>query len=241
VVINPRQARDFARSCGKLAKTDRIDAEVLAHFGEALRPELRPMPSPRQRELAALMTRRQQLIEMLTMEKNRLRLCTVRVQENIQTHVRWLENQLKELDKDVDTFVRQTPVWKKKDEIIQSIPGLGPTVARTLISLLPELGTLSSKKICALVGVAPLNRDSGLLRGKRTIWGGRPQIRCKLYMAALVATRHNPVIRSFYERLVEAGKAKKVAITACMRKLLTIINAMLKKEQLWGASGTAPY
>jgi len=234
VVINPRQVRDFAKATGKLAKTDRIDAQVLAHFAEAIRPEPRLLADEDQKELNALMTRHQQLVEMITMEKNRLRTTTKLVQRQIQDHLQWLVSQLKKVDKDLDKFIGNNPALQRKVEITKSVPGVGPVLSRALISYLPELGTVSNKQISALVGVAPFNCDSGQYRGKRIIWGGRAHIRSILYMGALVATQCNPVIRSFYERLLQAGKSKKLALTACMRKLLTILNAMVKNDTLWG-------
>jgi len=233
VVINPRQAREFARATGRLAKTDSIDAEILAHFGQALRPPLRPLPDSATRELRALLTRRRQIMEMLTAENNRLRTVSGRVRVDIQAHVDWLKEYLKRLDKDLGNALRSSPIWREKDNLLQSVPGVGKVTSFTLLAELPELGTLNRKQIAALVGVAPFNRDSGKLRGTRTIWGGRTSVRATLYMAALAATRWNPVLRAFYQRLRNRGKAKKVALTACMRKLLTILNAMLKYHTTW--------
>ena len=233
-VINPRQVRDFARSSGRLAKTDKIDAAILAHFAEALKPDLRPWPDEQQQELAALMSRRRQLVEMLVMEKNRLAMTySPRVRKSLQTNLQSLKEQLKELEQDLDDFIRQSPIWLKKAQLLQSVPGIGPLTCQSLLAWLPELGTLNRKKIAALVGLAPFNRDSGQMRGKRTIWGGRARLRPPLYMATLAACRVNPAIRAFYLRLVAAGKSKKLALTACMRKLLTILNAILKQQQPW--------
>lgn len=232
-VVNPRQVRDYAKATGRLAKTDRLDAEILARFAEVVRPEPRPLPDAAGMELAALMGRRRQLIEMLTAEKNRLGAASRRVRWNIQVHIDWLERQLSQLDKDLADLIQRSPIWREKDDLLQSVPGVGPVLSSTLLANLPELGTLNRRQIAALVGVAPLNRDSGTLRGKRTVWGGRAVIRQVLYMSALIATRFNPVIRTFYQRLCEAGKAKKVALTACMRKLLTILNAMVKHKTPW--------
>lgn len=233
VVVNPRQARDFAKSTGQLAKTDRIDAAVLAHFGEAVRPEPRKLPDDTTRELNAIVQRRRQLIEMLTAEENRLRRASPAVRESVEQHVVYLRRLIKEADDDMSKLVRESPVWRENDEILRSAPGIGNVTSRTLLASLPELGTLSGREISKLVGVAPLNNDSGPHRGQRHIWGGRANVRAALYMATLVASRHNPVIRDFYQRLLSAGKAKKVALTACMRKLLTILNAMVKNRNRW--------
>ena len=233
-IINPRQVRDFARSSGVLAKTDKIDAEVLAHFAEALKPALRPWPDEQQQELAALMSRRRQLVEMMVMEKNRLAMTfSPRVRRSLHTHLQSLQEQLKELEQDLNDFIRQSPIWLEKDQLLQSVPGVGPLTSQSLLAWLPELGSLNRKKIAALVGLAPLNRDSGQMRGRRTVWGGRARVRPPLYMATVTACRVNPVIRTFYLRLLAAGKSKKLALTACMRKLLTILNAMLKQQQPW--------
>ena len=232
-VVNPRHVRDFARAAGKLAKTDALDAQVLAHFAEAMRPASRPLPDAGCQELRALMARRRQLVEMITAEKNRLRTAARRIRLKVQEHIRWLEESLKDLDRDMGDFMRSSPMWRDKDQLLQSTPGVGPVLSMTLLSDLPELGALNRGEIAALVGVAPFNRDSGALRGKRTVWGGRRQVRAALYMAALVATRYNPVLRDFYQRLCTAGKPKKVALTACMRKLLTILNVMVKHNRHW--------
>ena len=233
VVVNPRQVRDFAKATGQLAKTDAIDAQVLARFAEAIRPERRPLRDEQTQALAALVTRRQQLIDMLIAEKNRLASARASIRKNLRAHITWLERALQQADTDLAEAIRQSPVWREKDELLRSVPGIGPVLTTTLLANLPELGTLTHKQIAALVGVAPLNRDSGTLRGRRTVWGGRAQVRTVLYMAAIVATRFNPVIRGFYRRLCAAGKAKKVALVACMRKLLTIINAMIKHRCSW--------
>ena len=232
-VVNPRQVRDFARATGQLAKTDAIDARVLARFGEAVRPELRPLPDEATQALAALVARRRQLIEMLTAEKNRLRLAARAVRRDIEHHIRWLERRLAGLDGDLAQQVRSSPRWREQDDLLQSVPGIGPVSSVTLLAQLPELGRLNRKEIAALVGVAPLNRDSGTLRGRRAVWGGRSHVRATLYMATLVATRHNSVIRAFYTRLLAAGKPKKVALVACMRKLLISLNAMLHENAPW--------
>jgi len=233
VVVNPRQVRDFAKASGQLAKTDALDAQTLAQFAEVMRPTARPLPDEQTRALAALLTRRRQLVEMLTAEKNRLLSAPPPIRKRLRTHIAWLERELHHTDTDLSAAIRQSPVWREKDELLRSVPGVGPVLTSTLLANLPELGTLTNKQIAALVGVAPLNRDSGTLRGKRTVWGGRAQVRAVLYMSAIVAARFNPVIRAFYQRLQRAGKAKKVALTACMRKLLTILNAMLKHRTPW--------
>lgn len=233
VVVNPRQVRDFAKALGQLAKTDRIDALVLARFAEAVRPELREFRSDHAQQLAALLSRRRQLIEMLIAEKNRLR-CTVKsVRKHIKTHITWLQRQLKNIDHDLDGTIRASEHWRVQDDIIRSVPGAGQGLSRTLIAHLPELGQLNRRQISALAGLAPFNHDSGHHRGKRSIWGGRAQVRSALYMAALTAIRCNPVIREFYQRLRADGKPFKVAITACMRKLLVIINTMIKNQTTW--------
>ena len=233
VVMNPRQVRDFARASGRLAKTDRIDAQVLACFGEALRPVPRLLASEESQELGGLVARRRQLLEMLVAEKNRLRRAPPVVRTGIQEHIRWLEEQLEALELELQARIVASPLWQAKDRILQSTPGVGPAVATTLLAALPELGTLGRATIASLVGVAPMNWDSGTLRGRRSIRGGRASVRTALYMAALVASRHNPVIRSFYQRLRDAGKPKKVALVACMHKLLTILNAMVHHMTAW--------
>lgn len=236
VVVNPRQVRDFARASGLLAKTDALDAQVLAQFAEVMRPQPRPLPDADARTLAALLTRRRQLVEMLTAEKNRLLSASASIRKSLRAHIAWLERELERTDTELTNAIQQSPIWREKDELLRSVPGVGPVLTSTLLANLPELGTLTNKQIAALVGVAPLNRDSGTLRGRRTVWGGRAQVRAVLSMSAIVAARFNPVIRTFYERLQRAGKAKKVALTACMRKLLTILNAMLKHRTPWRMS-----
>jgi transposase len=232
-VVNPRQIRDYAKSMGKLAKTDTIDAQVMADFAAAIHPEPRPLADSKTQELRDILARRSQLAEMITAEKNRLSRARRPVSEHIRAHIAWLEQELDEMNSDLRRFIRESPIWREKDNLLQSVPGVGPVVSCTLLVQLPELGTLNRKQIAALVGVAPLNHDSGKFRGKRTVWGGRAKVRATLYMATLVATRYNGVIKSFYQRLCLAGKAKKAAITACMRKLLTIMNAMLKHHTPW--------
>lgn len=233
VVVNPRQVRDFAKATGQLAKTDRIDAGVLAHFGEAVRPELRSLPDEVTLELRALTARRRQVIEMIGAETNRLTMTSKAVGKRIDAHIRWLERELERADQDLDRSIRQSPIWKENQELLLSTPSIGPVTSRTLIAELPELGTLDRKQISALVGLAPFTRDSGTLKGRRTIWGGRAPVRSALYMAALVATRRNSVIRDFYKRLRANGKLFKVALVACMRKLLTILNSMIKHKTRW--------
>jgi len=232
-VVNPRQVRDFARSTGTLAKTDRLDAQLLAQFADTVRPEPRPLPDAQAQELTALLQRRRQLVEMLTAEKNRLALASRRIRPQLQAHIEWLYKQIAQFDDDLRQLVRASPLWREKDDLLRSAPGVGPVLATTLLAALPELGQLTRQQIAALVGVAPLNRDSGTLRGRRTVWGGRAQVRAVLYMSTVVAVRHNPVLIAFYQRLRAAGKAPKLALTACMRKLLTILNAMLKHHSRW--------
>ena len=233
VVVNPRQVRDFARATGELAKTDRIDAGVLALFGERIRPEARPLPDAAARELDALMARRRQILEMLTAEKNRLEMAAKPVHKGIRDHIRWLERQLGGVEKELDARIEATPLWRAKENLLRSAPGVGPVLSRTLIAELPELGRLNRREIAKLVGVAPLARDSGKLRGRRMVWGGRASIRAALYMGAMSASRCNPAIRAFYLHLVAQGKPKKVALTACMRKLLTTLNAMVRSDTAW--------
>jgi transposase len=233
VVVNPRQVRDFARATGQLAKTDRIDAQVLALFAERVRPEPRPLPDAAAQALDARLTRRRQVLDMLVAEKNRLGFARPPIRRKITQHIRWLERQLDDVDHELGQMIEASPVWRAKDNLLRRVPGVGPVLSRTLLGELPELGQLNRKQIAALVGVAPLARDSGTLRGKRLVWGGRAPIRTVLYMSALVAARHNPVIRTFYQRLRTAGKPPKVALTACMRKLLTILNAMLQANTAW--------
>lgn len=233
-LVNPRQVRSFARATGRLAKTDTIDAQVLAQFAEAVKPPVRPLPNEETRELRALVDRRRQLLEMLTSERNRLRNASRRVRPLIQEHIRWLKQQVEDLDKDIGELIRSSPIWRAQEDMLRSVPGVGPVLSSMLLTHLPELGSLNRGQVAALVGVAPLNRDSGAFRGKRSVWGGRTAVRSALYMAALAATQHNPVIKAFYHRLCAAGKPPKVALTACMRKLLLILNSMLKHRTRWG-------
>jgi transposase len=240
-VVNPRQVRDFARATGRLAKTDRIDAEVLAHFADAIRPAVRSLPDEDARRLDALVTRRRQVIEMRTAELNRLGSTTAAVvRRDLEAHIAYLTGQVEGLDKELEQAIEASTCWKAKDDLLRGVPGIGKVVSRTILATLPELGTLSNKRISALVGLAPVARDSGTLKGRRCIAGGRGAVRSLLYMAALTAKRHNPVLRTFYERLIAAGKATKVALTAVMRKLLTIINAMVRHDQPWDSSVAFP-
>jgi transposase len=239
-IVNPRQVRAFAKSLGQLAKTDRLDAQVLARFAAAVRPEPRALPDEAAQRLSALCARRCQLVEMLTAEQNRLSRADEAVRAGIAAHIRWLRQQLADVDRDVGTAVRETPIWRHKDDLLQSARGVGRVLSATLLAELPELGTLNRKQIAALVGVAPLNRDSGTFRGKRSTWGGRAQVRRPLYMAALVATRCNPTLRTFYGRLLATGKPKKLALTACMRKLLVILNAMIRDNRRWSSEMLVP-
>lgn len=232
-VVNPRQVRDFARSTGKLAKTDGIDAKVLAHFAQAVHPEPRPLPEGEIEILGALLARRRQLVEMLTAEKNRLARAERPIKESLRSHISYLEVELGRLDDDLTSMLKESPIWREKDDLLKGVPGVGSVLSVTLLAELPELGTLDRRKIATLVGVAPLNSDSGERRGKRMIWGGRAPVRTALYMSALSATRYNPVIREFYHRLLGAHKPKKLALIACMRKLLVILNAMLKHHTVW--------
>lgn len=233
-VVNPRQVRDFAKALGRLAKTDRLDARVLAQFGEAVRPEPRRLAAEQAQALGALLARRRQVVEMITAERNRLGSAAARpVRARIEAHIQWLRKDLDDLDRELHRHLQESSLWREQDQLLQSVPGVGPTVSVTLLAELPELGTLDRKQIAALAGVAPLNRDSGTLRGTRRVWGGRAPVRATLYMAALVASRHNPLIRAFYQRLLAAGKPKKVALTACMHKLLLILNSILRHQRPW--------
>jgi len=232
-VINPRQARDFAKALGVLAKTDQVDALVLARFAEAIKPAVRPLKSSEVMALESVLTRRGQIIEMMTAESNRQAQAPGKIARQIAQHLIWLKKRLDEADHDLDDAIQRSPIWQAKARIITSIPGVGRVTATSLLAELPELGQLSRREISALVGVCPFNRDSGGHRGRRAIWGGRASIRAVLYMAALVSSRYNPVIKAFYQRLLAAGKVKKVALVACMRKLLVILNAMVKSNTSW--------
>jgi transposase len=239
-IVNPRQARDFAKSLGRLAKTDRIDAAMLAHFGEATRPEPRKLPDEQSILLQSLLCRRRQVIEMLVAEKNRHGVIHKSQKSRVKEHIVWLEREKAKLDEELREQIQQSPIWREKEQLLRSVPGVGEVLVTTLFAELPELGQINRKKIAALVGVAPFNCDSGKMRGKRAIWGGRAAVRNALYMAALSATRYNPVIRAHYQHLLEEGKPKKVALVACMRKLLTILNAMIRTMKPWEPILAAP-
>ena len=234
LAVNPRQIRDFARACNRLAKTDKLDAAIIALFAERIRPELRPQPDAETQALGELAARRRQIVEMISAErKRRQQASTSNVKGKLDRHITWLEEELARLDTEIKTRIKESSVWSAKEELLLSVPGIGATVAHTIIAELPELGTLDRREIAALAGLAPFNHDSGTHRGTRSIKGGRAVVRAKLYMAAWVATRCNPVIKAFYERLLAAGKQRKVALVACMRKLLTILNALLRDEKKW--------
>jgi transposase len=233
VVANPRQVRDFAKATGQLAKTDHVDAQLLALFAERVQPTPRPLPDAALQHLEALMTRRRQLLDMVAAERNRLEHAAGPIRRDIRQHLRWLERRVAAVDRDLDDTIQKSPVWRTKEDLLRTAPGVGPVVSRTLLVQLPELGQLNRKQIAALVGVAPFARDSGTLRGRRAVWGGRASVRTVLYMGTLVAARCNPAIRGFYGRLVAAGKPKTVALIACMRKLLTILNAMVRTNTAW--------
>ncbi len=233
IAINPRQARDFARALGRFAKTDALDADVLAEFAEKIRPELRSISDDETQHLEALCTRRRQLVGMLSAEKNRLHSSPKTIRPAINKHIQWLEKNISQLEKDLDKQIRSSPAWREKEDLLRSCKGIGPVTTQTLLACLPELGTLTGRQISALVGVAPLNDDTGKHKGRRHIGGGRLDVRCVLYMATLAAIRHNHAIRQFHARLIAAGKAKKVAITASMRKLLTILNAVIRDKKPW--------
>lgn len=241
IVVNARAVRDFARALGQLAKTDALDASLIADFAARLQPPIRPLPDAAQHALGEAVLRRRQLVEMLVAERQRARQATApRVQRGIAKHIRFLEREITTADRTLGRLIEASPLWRVQDELLQSVPGIGPTIARTLLAELPELGTLSRGAIAKLVGVAPLNDDSGRWRGQRHIWGGRAPARTALYMAALVATRHNPVIHAFYARLLAVGKPKKVALIACARKLIVILNHLLRTRQAWRAAGPTP-
>ena len=233
-VVNPRQVRAFARATGRLAKTDRLDAAAIARFAEAVRPPVRPLPDEATRQLGALVARRRQLLEMLVAERNRRHAADPALHGRIDTHLLWLDEALAEIERDLDRVVRESAVWRAKEELLRSVPGVGPVSARTLLAELPELGSLTRRQVAALVGVAPSGRDSGGMRGRRTVWGGRASLRACLYMAAVAAARgSNPAIAGFYRRLRLAGKPAKLALTACMRKLVVTLNAMLRTDTAW--------
>jgi transposase len=233
VVMNPRQVRNYAKAKGRLAKTDSIDAHILAEFGCDMHPEVRSLANEQTEEIKALLVRRQQILGMLTAERNRLAIARKALKPSIVDHIEYLKQELKGIDGELDKQIQNSPIWREKEDLLKSVPGIGPIVATTLLGVLPELGSLNGKQIAALAGLAPLNRDSGTLRGRRTIWGGRVRVRTALYMATLVGTRFNPVIKKYYEHLLEMGKSKKVALVACMRKLLVILNAILRDKRAW--------
>ncbi|MGH8437184.1 MAG: IS110 family transposase [Pseudomonas sp.] len=235
VLVNPRQVREFARATGELAKTDRIDAAMLSLFAERIRPAVRELPSDAQRDFEAALARRRQVVDMLSAERYRLAQARVSVRKQIEKHIQWLERQLSDIDRDLDKAIAHSPLWQARANLLRSAPGVGPVFSRTLIGALPELGTLNRKQIAKLVGVAPLADDSGKRRGQRHIWGGRSDVRAVLYMATLVATRHNPIIKAYYPQLIARGKAPKLALTASMRKLLVILNAMVRSDQTWSS------
>ncbi len=234
-VVNPRQIRDFARALGRLAKTDALDAEVIALFAERIRPEPRPVADRAARALAELVARRRQIVDMITAESNRERQAAdnKRLAKRIAVHLAWLQKELSSVESDLDDMIRNSPAWREKEELLTTVKGIGQTTARSLLAEMPELGTLDRKEVAALAGLAPINRDSGLFRGRRTIGGGRKSLRTALYMPTLTAIRYNPVIASFHQRLIANGKLPKVAITACMRKLLIILNAILRDRSKW--------
>jgi len=236
-VVNPRQVRDFARATGQLAKTDALDAQVLVRFGEAVKPQVRALPDAQAQALEALVNRRRQLVEMLTAEKNRRANSPKVIHKSIDEHIRWLEKRLAGFDDELAGLIRETPIWRERDELLRSVPGVGKVLSTTLIAHLPELGALNRKQIAALAGLAPFNRDSGSLRGSRCIWGGRAQVRRVLYMGVVSAVRSNPVIKNFYAQLRTRGKCPKSALTACMRKLLVILNSMLRYKTRWHPTG----
>lgn len=238
VAVNPRQVRDFAKASGRLAKTDKIDAHVIAHFGEAVRPDIRPVKDKELQELTGLITRRRQIIDMLTAEKNRLKRASKQVAKDIEAHVAWLQKRLDRIDAELLKRIKKNPLWHEKDVICRSVPGVGPILSMSLLANLPELGKVSPRQVSALVGVAPFNHDSGKYRGRRFVWGGRANVRAVLYMATLIAIRFNPRIKAFYEKLINNGKKPKVAITACMHKLLIILNAMVRDGTTWQLNHT---
>ena len=239
VVVNPRQVRDFAKATGQLAKTDRIDADMLARFADVVRPAVRPLADADAHDLDALLVRRRQLLDMLQAERNRAGQAFGQgrrlVKKSLKAHIAYLEREVRIADTDLGAMLKRSPAWRAQDDLLRSVPGIGPVTALTLLAELPELGRLTRRQIAKLVGVAPLSRDSGTMRGRRFVQGGRASVRAVLYMVTLVATKRNPTIRAFYQRLVAAGKPKKLALVACMRKLLTILNTMVRTHERWSA------
>ncbi len=235
-IINPRQGRDFAKASGKLAKTDSIDAAVLAHFGEAIQPPITVLASDQDRALQDAVARRRQLVEMLSAEKNRRSSLRAKMRQHIERHIQWLDEEIRALDEEIEQLSQTQAEWQSQITLLKSVPGVGPVIATTLIAALPELGRVSDKRISALVGVAPFNRDSGKFRGNRTIWGGRANVRVVLYMGTLTGVRCNPILKAFYEHLLGQGKTKKVALVACMHKLIRILNAIIRDRQPWQVS-----
>jgi len=233
VVANPRQVRDFAKATGQLAKTDALDAQILARFAESVRPQIRPLKSAESQDLFALVARRRQILDMIAAETNRLRTAALCTRKNLEAHIAWLKRCLKDLDKELGQAIKKSPVWRQKDEVLKSTPCVGRVLSATLLAEVPELGLITGKEVSALVGVAPMNCDSGQFRGRRKVWGGRAHVRTVLYMSTLSGIRCNPVLRSFYQRLRLAGKEHKVAMTGCMRKLIVILNAMMKNNSHW--------
>jgi transposase len=232
-VVNPRQVRDFAKAVGQLAKTDALDAQLLARFADVIRPTPRPLLAAQAQALSALLARRRQVIGMLVAEQQRLGTALSPVRPRLEAHIAWLRQELAQLDAELQATIRESPVWREKERLLRTVPGVGPVLSMTLVADLPELGQLNRKQIAALVGLAPLNCESGRLRGRRIIWGGRGRVRAALYMSTLVAVKHNPVLRAFYDRLLAAGKPKKVALIACMHKLLLTLNALLRQAVAW--------
>ncbi len=232
-VVNPRQVRDFAKAVGQLAKTDALDAQLLARFADAIRPTPRPLPAAQAQALSALLARRRQVLGMLVAEQQRLGTALPTVRPRVEAHITWLRRELAELDAELQETIRQSPVWREKERLLRTVPGVGPVLSMTLVAELPELGQLNRKQIAALVGLAPLNCESGILRGRRIVWGGRARVRAAMYMSTLVAVKHNPVLRAFYDRLLAVGKPKKVALIACMHKLLLTLNALLRQGVAW--------
>lgn len=240
IVVNAKRVRDFARSSGQLAKTDKLDAKIIAHFAAAIQPPVRSPATEGEELLTALLTRRRQIVDMLTVEKNRKHTVRKAMRTDIEEHITWLTEKLAKLDQEIETFIQETDMWKEKDALLQSVPGVGKITSATILAMLPELGKLNRQEIAALVGVAPLNKDSGKKKGRRRVYGGRAAVRSVLFMAALAAKKYNPKINAFYEHLIKQGKEKKVALTACMRKLIVILNSIMRTGIPWRLSSSAP-